>query len=138
METTLKRSAGMRDFAIVWFGQLVSMLGTGMTNFALALRAWEITGSATSLSLLMLSAIGPGILLGPIAGVVIDRWSRKLVIMLADLGAALYTAVILLLYASDNLQIWHMYVANLLAGVFHAFQRPAFSASITMIRDPLI
>lgn len=133
VEITLKRFTGMRYFTIVWFGQLVSMLGTRMTSFALAVWAWEITGSATSLSLLMLFAFGPGILLGPIAGVIVDRWSRKLVIILADVGAALSTVAVLVLYATGNLQIWHMYVANLVAGVFHAFQQPAFSASITMM-----
>jgi MFS family permease len=133
MEITLKRSAGMRDFTIAWFGQLVSMLGTGMTSFAIAFWAWEKTGSATALSLLLFFAIGPAILLGSTAGAIVDRGNRKLVMILADVGAAVSTAVVLLLYATGNLQIWHMYVTNLLAGVSQAFQGPAFSASITVM-----
>jgi MFS family permease len=133
MRIPLARFAGMRDFVVVWFGQLVSMLGTRMTSFAIAVWAWELTGSATALSLLMFFAIGPAILLGSVAGAVVDRWNRKFVLILADVGAALCTALVLLLYATDNLQIWHLYAANLLAGVFQAFQFPAFSASITLM-----
>jgi MFS family permease len=133
MEITRKRSTGMRDFTIAWFGQLVSMLGTGMTSFAIAVWAWEKTGSATALSLLLFFAIGPAILLGSTAGAIVDRGNRKSVMILADVGAAVSTAAVLLLYATGNLQIWHMYAANLLAGVSQAFQGPAFSASITVM-----
>ncbi len=133
MQTALKRSPGMRAFSVVWFGQLVSMLGTGMTSFALAVWAWQETGSATALSLLLFFAIGPAIVLGPVAGAIVDRGNRKLVIILADVGAALSTAAVLLLYTTGHLQIWHLYAANLLAGVCQAFQGPAFSASITLM-----
>jgi MFS family permease len=104
-----------------------------MTSFAIAVWAWERTGSATTLSLLMFFAIGPAILLGSVAGAVVDRQNRKFVLILADVGAALCTALVLLLYATGSLQIWHLYAANLLAGVFQAFQFPAFSASITLM-----
>jgi DHA3 family macrolide efflux protein-like MFS transporter len=123
----------MRDFTIAWFGQLVSRLGTGMTSLPIAVWAREKTGSATALSLLLFFAIGPAILLGSTAGAIVDRGNRKLMMILADVGAAVSTAVVLLLYATGNLQIWHMYVANLLAGVSQAFQGPAFSASITVM-----
>jgi hypothetical protein len=68
VRTALKRSPGLRAFSIVWLGQLVSLLGTGMTSFALSVWAWQETGSATAMSLLLLFAIGPAIVLGPIAG----------------------------------------------------------------------
>jgi DHA3 family macrolide efflux protein-like MFS transporter len=133
VKTALKRSTAMRAFSIVWLGQLVSLLGTGMTSFALAVWAWQKTGSATALSLLLLFAIGPAIVLGPVAGAIVDRGNRKWVIILADVGAALSTAAVLLLYTSGSLQIWHLYAANLAAGVCQAFQGPAFSASITVM-----
>ena len=133
METALKRSLGMRAFSVVWLGQLVSMLGTGMTSFALSVWAWQETGSATAMSLLLFFAIGPAIVLGPVAGVLVDRGSRKGLIILADMGAALSTAAVLLLYTTSHLQVWHLYAANLLAGVCHAFQGPAISASITVM-----
>lgn len=124
----------MRAFTIVWFGQLVSLTGTGMTQFAIALWAWEITGQATALALVGFFAFAPTILFSPIAGALVDRWDRKLVMMLSDLAAGASTIILLLLFLSDNLQIWHLYIAGAFTGVFQAFQFPAYSAAIsTMI-----
>lgn len=123
----------MQNFILLWFGQLISVLGTQMTSFAIAIWAWEMTNSATAPSLLIFFTLGPAILLGPTGGAIVDRGNRKLVIILTDVGAGLSTAAVLLLYVSGNLEIWHMYVANMLTGVLRAFQVPAFSSSITMM-----
>ena len=85
----------MRIFTIIWFGQLVSLLGTAMTRFALLIWAYEQTGQATTLALLGFFSFGLDILLSPIAGVWVDRWDRRLVLLFADLGAGLMTATIL-------------------------------------------
>ena len=123
----------MGAFIIVWFGQLVSMLGTGMTRFALTVWAFETTGRAGTLALVGFFSFAPLILMTPIAGALVDRWNRKLVIMLSDLGAGLSTVALLLLYATGNLQIWHLYVAGAFAGIFESFQFPAFSAAISVM-----
>jgi predicted MFS family arabinose efflux permease len=124
----------MRAFTIVWFGQLLSLTGTGMTQFAIALWAWELTGQATALALVGFFAFVPTILCSPIAGALVDRWDRKLVMMISDLAAGLSTIILLLLFMSDNLQIWHLYIAGAFTGTFQAFQFPAYSAAIsTMI-----
>jgi MFS family permease len=128
-----ERLSGMSGFTIVWVGQVISFLGTGMTQFALMIWAWEITGQATALALVGFFAFGPTVLLSPVAGALVDRWNRKLVMMLSDLAAGLSTVVILILYASGNLQIWHLYVAGAFAGAFQAFQFPAYSAAVTMM-----
>ena len=123
----------MPGFTIVWVGQVISFLGSGMTWFALTIWAWEITGQATALALVGFFAFGPTVLLSPVAGALVDRWNRKLVMMLSDLAAGLSTVVVLILYASGNLQIWHLYVAGAFAGAFQAFQFPAYSAAVTMM-----
>ena len=123
----------MGAFIIVWFGQLVSMLGTGMTRFALTVWAFETTGRAGTLALVGFFSFAPLILMTPIAGALVDRWNRKLVIMLSDLGAGLSTVALLLLYATGNLHIWHLYVAGAFAGIFESFQFPAFSAAISVM-----
>ncbi len=115
------RPGGMRAFTIVWFGQLVSLTGTAMTQFAIALWAWEITGQATALALVGFFAFAPTILFSPIAGALVDRWNRKLVMMLSDLAAGFSTIILLLLFLSDNLQIWHLYIAGAFTGVFQGF-----------------
>lgn len=131
MEAIPKQPAGMRAFTIVWIGQVISLLGTGMTSFALIVWAWQKTGSATALALMTFFYFGPTVLLSPIAGALVDRWNRKLVMMLSDLTAGLTTVVLLILFATDQLQIWHLFVAGAFAGAFQAFQWPAYSAAIT-------
>lgn len=131
MEAIPKQPVGMRAFTIVWIGQVISLLGTGMTSFALIIWAWQKTGSATALALMTFFYFGPTVLLSPIAGALVDRWNRKLVMMLSDLTAGLTTVVLLILFATDQLQIWHLFVAGAFAGAFQAFQWPAYSAAIT-------
>lgn len=124
---------GMRAFLLVWVGQLVSLFGTALTRFALTIWAWQITGEATALALVGFFSFGPMILLTPFAGAIVDRANRKLVMMLSDLGAGVSTIIILVLYTTDSLQIWHLYLAGAFSGVFQAFQFPAYSAATTMM-----
>ena len=126
---------GMKGFTAVWAGQFVSILGTSMTNFALTIWAWEKTGEATALALVGFSFVAPYILMSPFAGALVDRWNRKLVMMLSDLAAGASTLAVLLLFASGRLEVWHLYVTSAFAGAFQAFQFPAFSAAITLMLD---
>jgi len=125
------RPTGMLGFTIVWIGQLASMFGTAMTNFALTIWAWQITGQATALALVAFFSFVPALLVTPLAGALVDRWSRKFVMMLSDLAAVLSTVVVLILYSTGNLQIWHLYVTGAFSGTFGAFQFPAYSAAVT-------
>ncbi len=124
-------SSGMRGFTILWLGQIVSLLGSAMTWFAFTIWAWKTTGSITALSIVSFSAFLPTVLFAPLAGTFVDRWNRKLVMMLSDAATAIGTLVVLILYATDNLQIWHIYIVSILAGFFTAFQYPAYTAAMT-------
>lgn len=130
-----RQPTGMFGFTIVWFGQLVSLLGSGMTTFAISIWAWQETGQATALALAGFFGFGPTILLSPFAGAIVDRYNRKLVMMLSDLAAGLSTVALLILFNSGQLEIWHIYVANAFAGAFAAFQFPAYSAAVTTMMD---
>ena len=133
METHEKQPylSGMRGFTVIWGGQFFSMLGTNMTNFALTIWAWQVTGKATTLALTGLAYVLPNILLYPVAGALVDRWNRKLVMMLSDIAAGISTLVILLLLTSGRLQIWHLYITGAFAGMFQSFQFPAYSAAVS-------
>ncbi len=122
---------GMTAFTLIWFGQLISLVGTSMTRFALTVWAFETTGSAAVLAQVGFFSFVPIILVTPFAGALVDRWNRKLVMILSDLGAGLSTIALLVLYFTGNLQIWHIMVAGAFAGIFESFQFPAFSASIS-------
>jgi DHA3 family macrolide efflux protein-like MFS transporter len=130
-----RQPTGMTGFTVIWFGQLVSLLGSAMTTFAISIWAWQETGQATALALAGFFGFGPTILLSPFAGAIVDRYNRKLVMMLSDLAAGISTIALLILYTSGNLQIWQIYVANAFAGAFAAFQFPAYSAAVTTMME---
>lgn len=129
------RRSGMAGFTIVWLGQIVSMLGTAMSNFALTIWAFELTGRATDLALLGFFFMVPLLVTAPLVGVLVDRHNRKLMMMLSDLAAGVITIAVLILYSAGTLQIWHLFVGAAISGFFQGFQWPAYSAAITLMLD---
>ncbi len=123
----------MFGFTIVWVGQLVSVLASNMSGFALTIWAFQKTGSATVLGLVQLSFVLPFLLISPIAGAMVDRYNRKLMMMVSDLGAVLATTSLLILNAADLLQIWHMCAASVVYGLSASFQWPAYMAAISVM-----
>ncbi|QTA91524.1 Major facilitator superfamily transporter [Desulfonema magnum] len=123
----------MRDFLLIGGGQIVSLIGSALTGFAMGVWVYEQTGSVTRFSLIYISALLPAILISPLAGALTDRWNRGRVIILSDIGAALSTVVIAILLLNNRLEIWHICLLNALNSVFRAFQGPAFSAAITLL-----
>lgn len=97
------RSSGMLTFTVVWVGQLFSLLGSTMSSFALTIWAWLITGEATALALVGFFSFAPTILVSPIAGALVDRWNRKLTMMLSDLASIASTVAVLLLFSTNNM-----------------------------------
>lgn len=128
------RPTGMFGFTLVWLGQIVSILATNMSQFALTIWVFEKTGSATSLGLMQVFFITPFLIITPFAGVMVDRHNRKYMMMVSDLVAGLATISILSLQFLGMLEVWHLYVAAIFQGLGNAFQWPAYSATIsTMI-----
>lgn len=127
----LKRPSGFLAFAVVWAGQLISMLGSGLTSFAILYWAYQLTNNATSVSLLALCSFAPSVVVGPIAGALVDRWNRKLVMMISDLAAGVATMAILCLYGTGHLEVWHLYAGSVFTGVFGTFQWPAYMAAMS-------
>jgi MFS transporter, DHA3 family, macrolide efflux protein len=123
----------VRTFSIIWFGQLVSTIGSYMTEFALILWAWNLTGSATALALVGFFSQLPRIPITLVAGIIVDRYNRKHLMMLGDAIAALSTVSIGLLYFTNSLQIWHLCLVAAVSGGFGQIQRLAYSTSIAMI-----
>jgi MFS transporter, DHA3 family, macrolide efflux protein len=135
MNLLSRRPSGMLGFSIVWLGQFVSTLGSGMTRFALTIWVWQETGEATALAMVGVFSFAPGIVLSPIAGAIVDRFSRKNLMIASDLAAGISTVAILILYSTGNLVIWHLYAAGFFASAFESFQFPAYSAAISTMVD---
>ncbi|MEM7734380.1 MAG: MFS transporter [Deinococcota bacterium] len=125
------KPTGMKTFVIIWLGQVVSLVGTAMGQFALTIWVWQETGQATSLALMGFFTFAPMVILSPLAGALVDRLDRKLVMMLSDLGAGVASIGIVLLLSTDALALWHLYALAVWTSAFAAFQFPAYSAAIS-------
>ena len=123
----------MRTFTLIWFGQLVSAIGSRMTFFALTLWAWEATGSATALALVGLFFQLPQIPTTLFAGVIVDRFNRKTLMLLGDATTAIATLIIGGLSLTQQLAIWHLYLVVMLAGSFSQIQGLAYQASLSLL-----
>ena len=123
----------MRTFWIVWAGQLVSLIGTNLTFFGLSVWVFEETGSVTLLATVLLASQLPAIVVGPVAGSLVDRWDRRHAMILADAGAAIGTVALVVAYLMGGLTIWTIAVAVAVAGFFQAFQWPAYHAAMAVI-----
>lgn len=128
-----QRSGGLRAFGVLWFGQAVSLIGTGMVRFGLGVWVIEQTGQATPFTLTLVFATLPGILLAPLAGVVVDRYDRRRVMLISDGLAALVTLVIAAALLLGELALWHIYLLVFTSAAFSAFQEPAMTASIVTL-----
>jgi len=131
MQQRTARPTGIAALVVVMAGQVISLLGSGMTGFALPLWIWDQYQQATYITLGWFFFVAATVAFSPIAGALVDRWNRKLVMMLSDLAAGLSTILILILYSTGSLHIWHIYLVNAISGAFQAFQFPAFSAAVT-------
>ncbi|MEL6777760.1 MAG: MFS transporter [Cyanobacteria bacterium J06597_16] len=123
----------MGVFIRIWAGQLVSTIGSYMTVFALMIWIWQETGSATTLALVTFFSQLPRIVVTPFAGIIVDRFPRKQLILLGDVVAAVGTLVIGLLFWLGQLQLWHLYIVVTLYGCFGQLQTLAYSTSVALL-----
>jgi MFS transporter, DHA3 family, macrolide efflux protein len=134
MQETTHKPTGMLAFLIILVGQLFSVLASSMSHFALTIWMYQQTESAFALGMMQVFFITPFLIISPFAGVMVDRYNRKAMMMVSDLAAAIATGGIFVLYALGMLEFWHLYVAAVLNGIGNTFQWPAYSAAIsTMI-----
>ncbi|MDQ0191700.1 MFS transporter [Paenibacillus wynnii] len=118
-------------FLIVWMGQMISSIGVGLTAFSLGVYAFEKTNTATSAALITLFSFLPSILLRPVGGVLADRYDRRVMMILGDLGSALGLVFILFVMLTGDVQLWQIYVGVTISSIFAALQSPAYKASAT-------
>lgn len=126
---------GFRTFLLIWFGQFISLIGSGLTGFALGVWVYQRTGSVTQFALISLVRAAPVILVSPLAGALVDRMDRRLVLIVSDLIAGLSTLAIALLFAVDRLDILAIYVIVGLKSICDGFRGPALNASTVMLVD---
>jgi DHA3 family macrolide efflux protein-like MFS transporter len=120
-------------FFTIWIGQALSLVGSNVAQFALVWWLTKLTGSATVLATASMVSIIPQVFLGPFAGAYVDRWNRRVVMLVADSFIALVSLWLAYLFWADRMQVWHVYavmIARALGGIFHW---PAMSASTSLM-----
>ena len=127
------RSPSMAPFFTIWTGQAISLFGSGLVQFALIWWLTDTTGSATVLAGATIVALLPQIFLGPFAGALVDRWNRRVVMIVADSTIALATLLLAALFAMDVVQVWHVLLLTFIRSLGGAFHWPAMQASTTLM-----
>lgn len=129
----MNRLGGTRGFLLVWLGQLVSVLGSGVSGFALSLWVYRETNSAMAMATVQVAYTLPFLLASPIAGAFVDRYDRKLMMAVSDAIAAIGTTGLLIASALGGLRIWMYLAAAALSGLGNSFQWPAYSSAISVM-----
>ena len=122
-----------REFGLVWTAGLISMIGDWIVWIALPIRVFELTGSALATGLLIACRLAPEIVFGTIAGVFVDRWDRRRVLVAANVVQAIAILPLLLLDSAET--VWLAYPVIAVSAVLFSFTDPAESAYLPRLVD---
>lgn len=120
-------------FFTIWGGQALSLLGSQLVSFALIWYLTVESGSATVLAIASMVGILPQVILGPLAGPLIDRWNRRHTMIIADSVIAIATLVLAYLFATSWVEIWHIYLLMFIRSVAGGFHGPSMAASTSLM-----
>jgi MFS family permease len=126
----------MSIFRIIWLGQLFYLIGISMTSFALNISVFRQTGSATQFALLMLTCTIPPIIISPVAGTLVDKWDRRMTMIIAHIIIGVLTLSLLIIATIGQIEIWQIYLINIFASIIGTFSNPAYKAAITSLVPP--
>ncbi len=120
-------------FFTIWTGQAFSLFGSALVQFALVWWMTKETGSATVLATATMVALLPQVILGPFVGALVDRWNRRIIMIVADTSIALATLLLFYLFATGQIQIWHIYALMAVRSLGGAFHGPAMTSSTSLM-----
>ncbi len=120
----------------IFAGQALSLIGSALTQFVLLWWITDTTGSVSALGAAGLFALLPHALLGPLGGTFADRYCRRSIMIVADLVSAVCMAVLIALFLTNSVELWHLYTMMAIRSAMQAFQQPAAMASIAMLVPP--
>ena len=125
-----------RDFALLWAGQTVSLAGNGVFTVALPLEVLRLTGSPLELALIVSARTAPAVLLLLVGGTVVDRMSRRLVMLVSDSVCGVCVGAVAILIAAGRAGLWELAALTAAFGVASAFFKPASTAIMPDILPP--
>ncbi len=120
-------------FFTIWIGQAFAMFGSSLASFGVIWYMTKTTGSATVLAIATMMGMLPGILLGPFAGALVDRWDRRVVMIIADIVSALAAAAMVILFWHGSVEIWQIYALMFVRSIAGTFHFPSMQASTSLL-----
>lgn len=129
----MNKNNNLKDFYILWSTQSLSQLGSAITAFALTLWLYEKTRSALNTAALRIFTYAPYVIMSIFAGALTDKFDKKKTMLICDLLAALTTVAVFVLYKTDTLSVWHLYLINAVSGLMNTVQQPASEVAYTMV-----
>ena len=127
----MKNKSNLRRFLLLWAGELISAVGSGLTSFGLGVYVFQQTGSAAGMALVTLLGFLPTLLLSVPAGALADRYDRRLLMMIGDGCSAMGILFILVCMLNGGASLAQICAGVLISAVFSALLEPAFRATIT-------
>jgi len=123
----------MTPFLVLFTGQAFSLFGSRLVQFALVWHLTELTKSPSVLATASIAALLPQVFIGPFAGALVDRWDRRVVMMVSDSLIALSILFLALMFNVGRVEVWHIYAVMMFRAAGGAFQWPAMQASTSMM-----
>ena len=123
----------LRDFWVLWSTQSISQLGSSITAFALTLWLYEKTGSSLGTAALTICSYAPYVIMSIFAGALTDRFDKKKTMLSCDVFAAICTIIVFVLFRTNCLAVWHLYVLNGVSGLMNTVQQPASEVAMTLV-----
>ncbi len=127
---------GMNTFVFLWLGSMVSTIGDCLARFALDIWILQTTESVNFYTLGILFITLPTFFLAPLSGVVVDRWSRRWIIVISEIGSASCFLAMAVLFITGSLKIWHIYLFTCLSAIFTEFESLSFKSAVSLLVEP--
>ena len=125
--------SGLAVYYALLVTQTVSLIGSQISEYAVSIAIFRATGHATPLALVAFFSAAPWILVGGFSGALADRFDRRALMLVANLGFVAVNGLLLWSFASGAFRLWHLYALTFGAALFATFERAAFQASVTML-----
>lgn len=125
--------AAMRNFLLLYGGQILSFFGTSLSGFAVGVWVFQQTGSVMDFALIGFFTLAPIVLISPVSGVIADRWDKKTMMIATDAISALFSMWVLWLAWGNQLEVWHLYTMAIVSGLANGLQRPIYESTLPLI-----
>jgi MFS family permease len=126
----MRLERGLKKFMTIWIGQTLSLFGSSLTEFGLSVWVYQQTGSPSQFGFMIATALIPFIVFSPLGGIMADRYDRRKVMFIGDIISGLSIFTLVLLFISDAIEVWHIFIVAFVGSIGMAFQLPAYSTLI--------